>query len=358
MNDTTSLSSLQDFVEQHAPEGSLKVEEDLGCGFVRLRVDEAERRQAKDDIQCLEDALRELLRNARDASAKHIYVAHAKTDDMHHELWVLDDGQGIPEKLQARIFDPRVTSKLQTAHMDTWGIHGRGMALFSIRQNCETAKVLTSKLSGGSAFKVVSDMHTLHEKKDQSTWPQLKAQKDQLPEIISGPHNLIRLCCEFQLAHMQDCRVYFGSPTEILSLLIQHVHKHSTYEKSIFAPLAQKVCLKDLEAYAKLLDMNLSKRTLQRLAARDIAPAKSCYAYLVHACDTSRNVKNTDIAHTLYKDQRKLSITKQDREAFAHKLTQAFEELARTYYLELQQDPDIRVSREKIVVTYTISEED
>ena len=48
----------------------LRVEDDLGDGFVRLRVSEAERRQAKQDIRCVEDAVIEMLHNAR---------AHART---------------------------------------------------------------------------------------------------------------------------------------------------------------------------------------------------------------------------------------------------------------------------------------
>ena len=52
-------------------------------------------------------------------------------------LVVVDDGIGVPTHLQDRIFEPRVTSKLDTMVTDTWGVHGRGMALFSVRSNAE-----------------------------------------------------------------------------------------------------------------------------------------------------------------------------------------------------------------------------
>ena len=46
--------------------------------------------------------------------------------------------------MQERIFDARVTSKLESMKMDRWGVHGRGMALFSIKQNTDEARVVTS----------------------------------------------------------------------------------------------------------------------------------------------------------------------------------------------------------------------
>ncbi len=66
MNDANELIS---FIASMSGEGNLRVEENLGEGYVRLRVSEAERRQAKHDIQHVEDIVIEMLRNARDAGA-------------------------------------------------------------------------------------------------------------------------------------------------------------------------------------------------------------------------------------------------------------------------------------------------
>ena len=69
MSDSETLAAFLD----STPAGTrLRVEDDLGDGFVRLRVSEAERRQAKQDIRCVEDAVIEMLRNARDAHARTI----------------------------------------------------------------------------------------------------------------------------------------------------------------------------------------------------------------------------------------------------------------------------------------------
>ena len=70
-----AAQDLVGFVSSMGGERALRVEENLGEGFVRLRVAEAERRQAKHDVRCIEDVVIEMLRNARDAHASHIYVA-------------------------------------------------------------------------------------------------------------------------------------------------------------------------------------------------------------------------------------------------------------------------------------------
>ena len=72
MNDANELIS---FIASMSGEGNLRVEENLGEGYVRLRVSEAERRQAKHDIQHVEDIVIEMLRNARDAGADKVYLA-------------------------------------------------------------------------------------------------------------------------------------------------------------------------------------------------------------------------------------------------------------------------------------------
>ena len=84
------------FVSAVSGDAFLKVEENLGDGFVRLKVSEAERRQAKHDIRSAEDIVVELLRNARDAHAQRIFLATAREGDLR-TLTVIDDGVGVPE---------------------------------------------------------------------------------------------------------------------------------------------------------------------------------------------------------------------------------------------------------------------
>ena len=147
---------LLSFVSAMGGERALRVEENLGEGYFRLRVSEAERRQAKQDVRCVEDAVIELLRNARDAGARHVYVATSREGDLRTTT-VLDDGAGIPEDMHERVFESRVTSKLDSVRTDRWGVHGRGMALFSIRENAVSAGVASSVPGGGAAIRVVTD---------------------------------------------------------------------------------------------------------------------------------------------------------------------------------------------------------
>jgi hypothetical protein len=63
-------SDINKFFSELDLENILNVEEDLGEGFVKLRISEAERRQALQDIKCTEDIVVELLRNSRDAKQK------------------------------------------------------------------------------------------------------------------------------------------------------------------------------------------------------------------------------------------------------------------------------------------------
>ena len=204
MTDTTQLL---DFVASMGGERALRIEENLGAGYVRLRVAEAERRQAKHDIRCVEDIVIEMLRNSRDAGARHIYVATTREQNTR-TLIILDDGSGIPKDMQEKVFDARVTSKLESVHMDRWGVHGRGMALYSIRENADYTKVESSAPGLGSAIKVVVDAEKLTERSDQSSWPRVGVDDDGEKSVIKGPHNIVRTCCEFALESKGSCDIF------------------------------------------------------------------------------------------------------------------------------------------------------
>lgn len=109
--------NLKDFLDNVCETSHLRVESDLGDGYVRLRASEAQRRQAKQDIRCNEDIVIEMLRNSRDAGAKNIFVAANKEDGNRHIL-IIDDGQGIPKTHHELIFEPYVTSKLDSMTTD------------------------------------------------------------------------------------------------------------------------------------------------------------------------------------------------------------------------------------------------
>jgi hypothetical protein len=196
---------------------SLNIEEDLGNGYVRLKISEAERRQALQDISCVEDIIVELLRNSRDAGSSSIFIGTKKIENKRRKIYFVDDGRGIPPKLQDLIFESRVTSKLENGIKDTYGFHGRGMALFSIKLNTEEVKITFSDDSKGASFYLDVDLSKVPEKKDQSLMPQIIKMDGDL-NIVGGVNNILKTIIEFQLQN-KDINFYYGSPTQILSTM-------------------------------------------------------------------------------------------------------------------------------------------
>ena len=209
--------SLEAFIENVSGDSHLRVEADLGDGFVRLRSAEAERRQAAHDIRSTEDIVIEMLRNARDAHAKSVFAAVSR-EGGRRRIVMVDDGDGVPPALHERVFEPRVTSKLDTMHLDKWGVHGRGMALYSIAVNAETARIAASDAGLGSSFIVETDLARVGEKADQSSFPVFE-RTDAGTVAVRGPKNILRTVCEFALECRRDCTVYLGSVTDVVATL-------------------------------------------------------------------------------------------------------------------------------------------
>jgi len=357
--DSPEVRGLIDFVSSVAGEGHLKVEENLGDGYVRLRTAEAERRQAKHDIRSVEDIVIEMLRNSRDAGAGRIFLATSKTDSIRTLVFV-DDGCGIPDHMHQLIFEPRVTSKLETMVMDTWGVHGRGMALYSIRENVSTAKVISSAEGKGSSILVEVDLEALPEKTDQSTWPQLVKDEEGLMRIARGPHNMIRQLLEFAL-ESENVEVYFGSPTEIANTLC-HLGRASLTDKDLFFCddlETLPVCLRlsacgdagELAEMSASIGLPISERTAHRLLAGDMPPLKPAISTLI---PQSAEVR-PDV--DLLKDRRGLKMSADDLEEFSLTLENAFETVAQKYYLQLTDMPKITVAKDCIRVRFDIEKD-
>lgn len=356
MSDADQLIS---FIASCTGEANLRVEENLGEGFVRLRVAEAERRQAKHDIQHVEDIVIEMLRNARDAHATTMYLATAKEGSVR-TLVFIDNGNGIPDDMHERVFDARVTSKLETMKMDRWGVHGRGMALYSIRENTDEARVVTSSPGLGSSLRVVVDTERLSERADQSTWP--KAARDESGQWVCarGPHNIVRTTCEFALEELHGCDVYLGSPAEITATLYAQASRSVDSSRLLFVddeaklPVVERAGLAvdagELMRIAATLGLEISERTAHRILAGTIKPLRSVSAKLLRTRREQAEPQEID----LMRDRRGLKIAQEDLDEFSRDLERDFDNLAARYYLSLSQDPRIRVTRDAITVTFPI----
>ncbi|MDH4140556.1 MAG: ATP-binding protein [Coriobacteriia bacterium] len=353
--------SMLDFVSAVSGETYLKVEENLGDGFVRLRTAEAERRQAKHDIRSFEDIVIELLRNARDAHAQRVFVATARDGD-DRMLTMIDDGIGIPETLHQAIFEPRVTSKLETMVMDRWGVHGRGMALFSVYSNVGEGRVAASNLHRGTSIFVRADTGSLPERADQSSWPVVERDEGGALRVTRGPHNIVRRVLEFACEH-PEIDVYLGSPVEVLTTVhclgrdvldtSELLFCDDTSRLAVWQRPAASSDASDLVEIAEAIALSVSERTAHRILGGDLAPLDTVL-HQVLVDDEPTPCPEPDI----YRDRRSLKIHSDDLTAFRRDLTSAFDALAEKYYLHLKGEPRVHVGRDQIRVRFDVDKEE
>lgn len=354
--------NLMDFVTAVSGDAFLKVEENLGDGFVRLKVSEAERRQAKHDIRSSEDIIVELLRNARDAHAQRIFVGTTREGDSRL-LTILDDGVGVPQEMQDRIFEPRVTSKLETMVMDSWGVHGRGMALFSIRSNVAEARVVASAPHKGTSLTVRTQTDTLPERADQSSWPVVERSEEGMLQVVRGPHNIIRRVVEFALEH-PGVDVFIGSPVEVLATLVMLARFEMAEADLLFCEEVDRLPIwqrpgasgdaEELTRTAECIGLPVSERTAHRILAGEITPLRTVLNQVGGKAPQVGEAAAPDI----YRDRRGLKIHHSDLAAFRTDLEQAFDTLAARYYLHLKCEPKVTIGRDDIRVRFEVEKED
>ena len=339
----SSPDSLESFVESVNGESHLRIETDFGDGFVRLRTSEAERRQAAQDIRSSEDIVVELLRNARDAKASHIFVATCCVGSKR-SIVVIDDGIGIPDKMHERIFEPRVTSKLDTSHMDKWGLHGRGMALYSIAQNSESSRVVCSQPSKGTSIVIETDTDKLGEKADQSSFPTF-TMSEEGTVVVRGPKNIARTVCEFAIEEHADCSVYLGTPSEILATLYAYgVSTLSKVERAFTKnandlPITKRLALSsdpaDFSQTASSIGLAISERTARRILNGAISDVDS----MLNRVSIIEKATKSDNGKRLAKSKNRpaTKVCAEDREAVLAAALTEYAKIAKQYYL----DPDV-----------------
>ncbi len=360
-----SDTSLQHFVQMVNGNSRLRVEKDYGDGFVRLHTSEAERRQSIQDIQCSEDIILELLRNSRDAHASHIFIATSKSENMR-TIVVIDDGDGIPQSMHENVFLPRVTSKLNTSHKDNWGLHGRGMALFSIKQNAKSAYIKASKKDLGTALVVTTDLDSLGEKSDQSTFPSfILGEGSQIN--VRGPKNILRVSCEFAVDSNKLCRVYVGSAAEIVASLYEFgVHNLSAFERSFCKdihslPLVMRPSTAsdpaDLVDIASSLGLDISERTARRIMNKEILGCMNLLDSITIDEEKSEDTSKKRSKRSM-RSSKKIVLQKKDKEKLSKSVSRAYKSIAQEYYLNAQVKPSVRVSGDTISISIPIVSDD
>jgi hypothetical protein len=358
----TDRDPLIDFVSAVSGEEYLKVEENLGDGYVRLNISEAERRQAKHDIRGAEDIVVELLRNARDARAGRVFVATSREGD-HRTLTVIDDGVGVPPSMQERVFEPRVTSKLESMVTDRWGVHGRGMALFSVRSNATSARIAASDSHRGCAIHVVIDTSELPERSDQSTWPSIERDDSGTLSVVRGPHNILRRVLEFAVEH-PGMDVYLGSPVEVLSTLYESARDVLDTSELLFSddvarfPLWQRPATAtdavELIETAEELGLSVSERTAHRVLAGELVALET----VLDLARVEAEPTSGDVTPDIYRDRRGLRLHHTDLADFKRELSRAFDTISSRYYLHLRAEPKVTIVRDEIRVRFEVEKDD
>jgi hypothetical protein len=217
---------------------------DLGAGFARLTGAEGARR-GPSRIACVEDALLQLLRNARDAAAENVYVASVLKRRRYRTLTVLDDGHGIPTSHRDLVFEAGVTSRHLNPVIDPNGSqdtpHGAGLSLYDIKQAAVEATVHSA--AAPTSIKVTFDTHAVPERALQSA---------------SRPSRTNLLATLQNFAATNPVNLYHGPPAPILSTLLEnHI-------------IQDREGTQEIRERARGIGLEVSTRTIQRIRRGEI----------------------------------------------------------------------------------------
>jgi len=133
-------------------------------------VEAPERLAANSDRLALARLLKPLLDNARKAAAAGVVKVKVKAAGDHFELWVVDDGPGVPAEFVDRVFDPFFSTRPPGS--------GLGLGLFLARR---AANVLGGELGlldsdKGAAFKASLPLQMPERKGPVLSYEQLRTQ--------------------------------------------------------------------------------------------------------------------------------------------------------------------------------------
>lgn len=349
-----------DFVTQITDAARLRIEENLPHGFVRLKVAEAERRQAQHDIRSVEDIVTELVRNARDAGAGRVLVGFQKEQGRYRKLAVIDDGRGIPMDMHQIVFEPRVTSKSEDFEEDRYGVHGRGMALFSIRSRAMSAEIVYSEPDRGTAIRVMVDTKRVPERSDQATMPRIDM-TDAGADVGSGPHNVARVLLEMSV----DCPgidFYLGSFAEVLAT----ARMLASEAGATTTPWRQLNSVNDARLLAEMsqdmLGLPVSERNAYRVLNDEIALVEPVLqqAKFTTALDRRERSKPTaGIAHRGVRTRSPLrKLSRGDLAEMGEGCSEVVEGIVGRYYLKSAGPPRVRRGRGKIIMSFFITGEE
>lgn len=231
----------------------------------------------------MEDALVELLRNARDARAENIFVSSVLRRRRYRTLTVIDDGHGIPERYRDLIFEPGVT----TRHLDPTdrtGIpHGAGLSLYHIKELALKAAIMST--DSPTSITVTFDTREIHERSLQS-------------ETRPSRSNLLATMRDFAANRLDNpalLDLYYGKPATILATLIN---------KCIIQTPDNLAALMDR---AKDLGLEMSSRTAQSVRGGNVPVARALSGNVSSRAVGERRERNSRVGPLLRLDEEEMS---------------------------------------------------
>lgn len=355
----TPESEVMNFVSSIADTARLRIEEDLPHGFVRLKVAEAERRQAQHDIRCVEDVVTEMLRNSRDAGAGNILVASQKEGGRFRKITVIDDGCGIPPEMHRVVFEPRVTSKREDFEEDRYGVHGRGMALFSISSRADDVGIVASAPGLGTAMSFMIDTRKVTERSDQSSMPGL-VDADGALEVGGGPHNVLRVLLEMSVDSRRT-DFYVGSCSEILATA-RALARGSGHGGALWSELADVEDARQLASAASVsLGLHVSDRNAYRIISGEIEPLKTVLelARAVVGDDSGggRSAVAAKVAARRVRGQQRM-IGREDLREIENGARDVVDAVAARYFLKTSGPARVRRGRDKLSISFHLTRQE
>ncbi len=353
-------NELVDFVSSLTDQALQRIEEKLPHGYVRLKVAEAERRQAQHDIRSVEDIVIELVRNSRDAGASIVLVGFQKEQGRYRRITVVDDGCGIPEEMHGIIFEPRVTSKGDEFHVDRYGVHGRGMALFSIESRADDARVYSSEPGQGTAIVLSVDTMSVPERSDQATIPGLD-EVDGREEVGGGPHNVPRALLEMSVDYPK-MSFYLGSFAEVIATARTFTGDGEEDEGALWQGLSDMNDARRLMEMAQSLGLPISERNAYRVLGGKIAPLGTVYDMAKKTRQIVTVVEKPETQSARHRESRKRNplrrIRPDDLAEIGSEAGRAAERVLGKYYLKSSGTPQVRRGRGKIIISIYVNRED
>ena len=103
------------------------------------------------------------------------------------------------------------------------------------------------------------------------------------------------------------------------------------------------------------MGIEISERTAHRILGGSIAPLKSIASRLLREKEPAIG---EPAQIDLTRDRRGLKISKEDIASFSRTMERDFTDLASRYFLTLSREPKVRVTKDRITVTFDIDKED